>query len=194
VLLSAAGFHCLAAIRKSFRNMSVVIAGEVPWHDGEKEMHNLLCVPETENPSVPYLSPGAGYLVTKAPLLALGTIDQDGRPWSSIWGGEEGFARPIAQSIIGLRAVVDRIYDPVLEVLLGKNADGEVVKAEGKGKMVSGLSFDLEHRKRVKLYGRMVVGSLADPEGDEQISKDSGRGQVQLVVKIDQSLGERRAT
>lgn len=156
-------------------------------------MHKLLCVPETENPSVPYLSPGAGHLLTKAPLLALGTVDQEGRPWSTVWGGEEGFARPIAQSIIGIRALVDRLYDPVLEILLGTKADGEVVKAEGQENMVSGLSCDLEHRKRVKLSGRMVAASLAgsDPEGNEQISKDVGRGHVQLVVKIDESLGER---
>ncbi|KAL1966972.1 hypothetical protein VTN77DRAFT_3716 [Rasamsonia byssochlamydoides] len=168
--------------------MAFVIAGEILWHDGEKEMHNLLRVPERENPSVPCLSPGAGHLLAKAPLLALGAIDQHGRPWSTIWGGEEGFARPIAQSIIGIRALVDRVYDPVLDILLGKSSDGEVVKAEGQRKMVSGLAFDLEHRKRVKLFGKMVAGSLAESD-NEQTSKDLGRGQVQLVVKIEESLG-----
>lgn len=77
---------------------------------------------------------------------------------------------------------MDRKHDPVIGILLGDKADGEVVKEEGPGRMVSGLGIDLETRSRVKLYGRMVAGALAATEGDV--------GEAQLVVKIEQSLGK----
>lgn len=173
--------------------MAFVVADSVPWHDGEQKIHNLLRIPRTENPTAPCLTPGAAYLLSKSPLLALGTLDKEGRPWSTIWGGEAGFAGQIAQSIIGIRALVDRANDPVVGTLLGDKADGEVVKEEGGGRMVSGLTIDLETRKRVKLYGRMVVGSMAPFESDEKTGdlKDSGtKGKVQLVLKIEESLGE----
>ena len=47
--------------------------------------------------------------------------------------------------------------------------------------MVAGLAIDLENRKRLKLYGRMAAGALT--------ATDEGLGDVQLVVKIEQSLG-----
>jgi len=47
--------------------------------------------------------------------------------------------------------------------------------------MIGGLAIDLETRRRVKLYGRMVAGALSATEKDI--------GEVQLVVKIEQSLG-----
>lgn len=152
------------------------------FHTGEDYMHKLLHVPETDNPTSPYLTPFAAQMLMRSPLLALGTLDSEERPWTTIWGGEKGFSRPIGQSIIGVNATVDRQYDPVLDILLGKAADGEVVKPQGTGKMVGGLTIDLENRRRVKLYGHMVAGALA--------ATTDGAGQVQLVVKIEQSLGQ----
>ncbi len=49
------------------------------------------------------------------------------------------------------------------------------------GKMVGGLAIDLETRNRVKLYGRMIGGVI--------LAVEEGMGEVQLVVKIEQSLG-----
>jgi hypothetical protein len=171
--------------------MATIVATEVGWHDGEHAMHTLMGVPEGENPTVPYLSTGAGYMLTKAPLLALGTIDKEGRPWSTIWGGERGFARPIANSVMGVTALVDRRYDPVLECLVGTIADGKVIKPNGQGKMVSGLAVDLENRKRVKLFGRMMVGALNNVEEDSTTETErAASAQVQLAVHIDESLGE----
>lgn len=151
------------------------------WHPGEEEIHKLLRVPDQDNPTSPYLTPSAARTLQRSPLLAVGTLDAAGRPWSTLWGGEAGFSRAVAQSIIGVRATVDRKHDPVIVILLGDKADGEVVKEEGPGRMVSGLGIDLETRSRVKLYGRMVAGALAATEGDV--------GEAQLVVKIEQSLG-----
>lgn len=146
-------------------------------------MHNLLHVPERENPTSMYLTPFAANLLRRSPLLALGTLDAEGRPWTTVWGGEDGFARAIAQSVIGVKTTVDLAFDPVLETLLGKDGgDGEVVRPVGEGLMVGGLAIDLETRSRVKLYGRMVAGAVA--------ATKEGLGEVQLVVRIEQSLGE----
>ena len=152
------------------------------WHTGEDQMHKLLRVPDQDNPTSPYLTPYANTILTHSPLLALGTLDKDDRPWTTIWGGERGFSRVIGQSIIGVKTTVDRRYDPVVEALLGKDADGEVINPDGPGNMVGGLGIDLETRARVKLYGRMVAGAVNATEGDA--------GEAQLVVKIEQSLGQ----
>ncbi|TKA79524.1 hypothetical protein B0A49_01090 [Cryomyces minteri] len=134
------------------------------------------------------LIPRAAQMLQQAPLLALGTLDSQDRPWTTIWGGESGFSRPLGNSIIGIRTLVDRKYDPVVETLFRGNVDGEVVREEGKGRMVGGLTIDLESRKRVKLYGRMVAGAVSTV-GDEKEGGDRGQGEVQLVVQIEQSLG-----
>jgi hypothetical protein len=166
--------------------MAFVVAGSIPWNDGEDKMHKLMRVPETDNPSVPSLSPGAAYSTQIAPLMALGTLDKDRKPWTTVWGGTPGFAGAISQSTIGIRSLVDSTYDPVVEVLLGGKDDGEVVKEEGPGRMVSALAIDLENRKRVKLYGRMVAGVL------EKLGSngEQAHGQAQLAINIEQSLGE----
>jgi len=161
--------------------MAAIHEAETQWHGGEEQMHKLLKVPERENPTSPFLSPFAANLLPRAPLIALGTLDAEGRPWTTVWGGEPGFSRAIAQSTIGVKTTVERTFDPVVEILFGGKADGEVVKSNGTGKMVGGLAIDLETRRRVKLYGRMVAGALAATE--------EGVGEVQLVVKIEQSLG-----
>ena len=160
----------------------------MPWHDGESKMHDLMRTPQRWNPSSPFLTPGAGYMVQRAPLLALGTVDEQDRPWTTIWGGQGGFARPIAESAIGISTLVDRNYDPVLQTLLGGRKDGELIEKEGEGKMVGGLTIDLETRKRVKLYGRMIAGAMERVE--KKGKKLRGVGQAQLAVRIDESLGK----
>lgn len=155
---------------------------ETQFHSGEEEMHKLLRVPPRENPTSPFLTPYAANLLERCPLLALGTLDSEGRPWTTIWGGEPGFSRQIARSVIGAKAIVDRHFDPIVESLLGTQADGAVVQEQGTGRMVGGLAIDLETRRRVKLYGRMVAGAL--------VATEEGAGEVQLVVNIEQSLGK----
>ncbi|KAJ5164330.1 Riboflavin synthase-like beta-barrel [Penicillium coprophilum] len=154
--------------------MTSLVTSTVPWHEGEEKLHHWLKVPHGDNPTTPYLSPRAASLVQECPLLALGTLDSQGRPWSTIWGGTAGFAMPVAESLVDLRAQVDGRYDPVVQALLTGNQTHAYT-----GKMVSGLAIDLENRRRVKLYGRMVAGSLSD--GDA--------GEAQLVVHIEESLG-----
>lgn len=162
-------------------NMAAIYEAETQWHRGEEEMHQWLRVPQHDNPTSPFLSPYAARLLGISPLVAVGTLDSEERPWTTIWGGEAGFSQPVAQSIIGMKATVDRTYDPVLQTLLGSRADGEVVRPEGAGKIVSALAIDLETRNRVKLAGRMIAGALSATVEDV--------GDVQLVMKIEQSLG-----
>lgn len=145
-------------------------------------MHKLLRVPHMDNPTEPYLSPYATNILVRSPIIALGTLDSEGRPWTTLWGGEAGFSQQVAQSIIGMKTTVNRELDPVLTTLLGDLKDGEVYQEKGVGKMVGGLAIDLESRRRVKLYGRMIAGALS--------STEEGLAEVQLVVKIEQSLGK----
>ncbi|PYI14250.1 putative oxidoreductase [Aspergillus violaceofuscus CBS 115571] len=165
--------------------MTSILAGSMPWHEGEQKMHNLLHVPPRDNPTVPSLTYNAGYLLPRAPLLAIGTIDSEGRPWTSIWGGEKGFARSTSQTTVELTTPVDRRHDPVAEILLGP-PEGDLADSTRGGKLMSGLVFDLENRKRVKLHGRTIAGSL------ESLSAVSGLDQVgfaHLTLHIDASLG-----
>src|SRR6187402_1448899 len=151
--------------------------GELPWHKGEKLMHKLMHIPDGGNPNSPFLSPGAGYLLQAAPLLALGTLDEENRPWTTIWGGEPGFGRPVGRNIVGIKTLADKRYDPVVHALLKGSDDGEIVKEEGEGRMIGGM--------RIKLHGRMVAGALVGMDKNE---KDVGN--MQLIVSINKSLGK----
>lgn len=154
----------------------------LPWNEGEEEMHRILHVPDRDNPTSPFLTPYGAQILTRSPLLALGTLDAEGRPWTTLWGGQPGFSRPIGQSIIGVKTTIDRIYDPVIGAVVGTEHDGEVVDQDGPGKMVGGLAIDLQTRNRVKLYGRSVASAISTTE--------PGIGEIQLVVRIEQSLGK----
>lgn len=162
----------------------------IPWHKGEVEMQTLLHVPYQDNPTSPSLTPGAAYLAQTAPILAIGTLDASEQPWTSIWGGEPGFARSLGSSVLGVKTLADLEHDPVIEALLGGRGDGEVVKEEeGVRRPVSGLFIDLMKRKRVKLSGRMIAGALSRV-GSDAPQGNASVGEVQFVMKVEQSLGE----
>ncbi|KAL8738296.1 MAG: hypothetical protein Q9181_000885 [Wetmoreana brouardii] len=132
--------------------------------------------------------PYAARLLLNAPLLALGTLDNTGRPWTTLLGGEVGFVRPLGQSNIGVRTSVDPTYDPVINTLLGsKHGDG-LEDSTSKNHLVSGLGIDLATRSRVKLAGRVVASALDRLSGELQ-DGSAGVTQAQMVIKIEQSLG-----
>ncbi|OOF99104.1 hypothetical protein ASPCADRAFT_394411 [Aspergillus carbonarius ITEM 5010] len=165
--------------------MTSILAETTPFHDGEKKMHSLLRVPPQDNPTVPSISFGAAYLLRTAPLLAMGSVDREGRPWSTVWGGESGFANPITQSTVEVKTPVDSSYDPVVEALLHDFTNGPA-------KMWSGLTIDLETRRRAKLYGRRIAGSL--DHGNQyfavkEMPVSGHAGIAHLTVHIDASLG-----
>ncbi|MCJ1478406.1 hypothetical protein MMC13_007086 [Lambiella insularis] len=167
--------------------MAFVQTDSIGWHEGERRMHSLMqVVNEFENPTDLSLTPGGAYLLGTAPLLAIGTLGQDGRPWTSIWGGEPGFSRPLGSSNIGIKTLVDRRHDPVLNALLGDLPDGEVAKENNQGQSISGLAIDLAARTRVKLAGRMCVGAFSQSRVERPDAATVG--EVQLLIKVDSSL------
>lgn len=159
-----------------------------PWHDGEVEMQKAMKVTDLDNPTVPQLSQQLAHHLQIAPLIALGTLDASGRPWTTLLGGEKPMSQSLGNGIIGIRTAVTGKHDPVVEELVGKEATGNVVREEGRGRMVSGLTIDLETRKRVKLFGRMIAGALMK-RGDEVTGKEESIVEMQVVLKIEQSLG-----
>lgn len=167
------------------------------WHEGEEKIHALTKVPPRDNPMNPTLAPRAAHQIQIYPLMALGTIDEadENRPWCSLWGGEAPISQPVAPGgVIGIRTTIDATFDPVAEILLGRNGDGEVVRQHQGvgGSMVSLLSISLEQRSRWKLYGRMLAGALSASEKSDETADDTSigkAGSVQLVLKIEQSLG-----
>jgi hypothetical protein len=147
----------------------------MPWNEGEVKMHNLLRVPAQDNPTASMLTPQASFMLQKGPLLALGTLDSQSRPWVTLWGGSQGFSQPLGGGLVGTRTFVD----------------GEMMQPEGGGKMLAALAIDLMTRKRVKMAGRMVAGSLGEVDVERQNHTEGSikQKQIQLVTKIEQSLG-----
>ncbi|KXX83434.1 hypothetical protein MMYC01_200062 [Madurella mycetomatis] len=164
--------------------MATLLEQSHDWHPGEKAIHSLLRVPTSnqENPTSPGLPPSYAYRVKVSPLLAVGALDDQGQPWTSVWGGMRGFARRVAEGVLGMQSVVDRAHDPVVKALLGRAAEGEVIQPV-ESNMMSALSIDLETRDRVKLAGKMVVGTVAGrPDGD-------AIGEIQVGMLVEESLG-----
>ncbi|KAF2745371.1 oxidoreductase-like protein [Sporormia fimetaria CBS 119925] len=165
----------------------------MPWNEGEEKMHKLLQVPSHDNPTAQTLTPQGAYMLQRAPLLAIGTLDCSGRPWTSIWGGQPGFSEPLGGGMVGTRTIVDAAHDPVIQAFGAGNTRGKMTP--GNDKMFSALSIDLMTRKRVKLFGRLLATNLEDVDvevdGDDEPPKSVPRTQeqLQLVTKIEQSLG-----
>ena len=158
------------------------------WHDGEEAMHKLLRVPHLDNPTTPGLSAHAQRLLHLSSLLAIGIVDDEGRPWTTILGGEQGFARSLGQSIVGVKAVTDHQFDPVLSVLLKNDKSKSTVEGGQNGKDFSALGIHLATRDRVKLQGKMLAGGAV---GNTNESKDQQQAssEIQMVFAIAGSLG-----
>lgn len=165
------------------------------WSEGESKMHSLLRVPPQDNPTSAMLTPQASFMLQRAPLLAVGALDDEDRPWTALWGGAPGFSEPIGGGFVGTRTLVDSKYDPVVQALVGGEEKGEMLQPQGEGKMLSGLAIDLVTRKRVKIAGKMAAGTIRSV--DIQVEEGSSlptdapekQDQIQLVTKIEQSLG-----
>ncbi|KAM6520709.1 hypothetical protein FSOLCH5_005490 [Fusarium solani] len=154
------------------------------FHPGERAMHQLLKVPRQGNPTIPGLPMRYGMRVMQSSLVALGTLDKAGQPWTTIWGGERGFARPVAENVLAFNSAVDTKNDPVFKAFWdGIDEDGIQQGAinrpnDGQGKGMAGLAIDLETRDRVKLAGNMVAGATVD-----------GGKAIQMAMAVTESLG-----
>lgn len=201
----------------------------LPFHPGEISLHYKLHIsqnPDFENPTIPHLSPLLSRQLQISPLIALGTLDWQGWPVTTLLGKsgggggsivegeeeeedeEEPLAQPLGRNgVMGIKAQVEGLWDPVVEVLVGgKDGDGDGGSGsgsekfgvrreeEGKGRMISGLTIDLERRKRVKFFGRMVVGALGwrkggEGKGEEEDGREESIAEMQLVLKVEQRYG-----
>ncbi|TLD31383.1 hypothetical protein PspLS_02385 [Pyricularia sp. CBS 133598] len=161
------------------------IHAKTQWSEGELAVQDLLRVPARPNPTAHGLPIHYVGRVQAAPLVAVGALDADAQPWTSIWAGEPGFVRAIAPDVVGMRSLVDKAHDPVAGVLFGDLADGEVYSdpnATGSGRPMSALAIDLETRDRVKVAGRLVAGVRSAGAGGKV-------GDVQLAMAVTESIG-----
>ena len=168
--------------------MSVTYVESLGWHEGEKAMQSLLHVPEQDNPTASGLTPYGVHVVQKSPLLALGTLDANHRPWTTLLGGQSAFMRRLGGSAIRVEALFDEKHDPVIKILTGRNH--EAVEQGRGAPIVSGLPIDLMTRSRLKFSGKLVTGGI-DRAGHEGEGKSKAVGQGELVIKIEESLGRR---
>ncbi|KAH3938981.1 hypothetical protein HBH70_125500 [Parastagonospora nodorum] len=172
----------------------MAFAMAVPWNEGEEKMHKLLRIPHLDNPTVSMLSPQASFMLQKGSMLALGTLDAEFRPWTTLWGGSPGFSEPLGGGLVGTRTLVDGEWDPVVQALVGDAVDGEMLQPKDGGKMLAALAIDLMTRKRVKLAGKMVAGTVQEVDVEPDNGRNDSRApakqkQIQLVTRIEQSLG-----
>lgn len=161
-----------------------VTTNDLGWHEGELQIHRLLRVPEYDYPMYFGLSFSATYQLHHSSMLALGTLDDEGWPWTTLIGGEAGFASALGGNFVGVKTVVARQHDPVIEAL---------VKKGGKDKALSALGIHLDTRNRVKLSGRLLGSELVDlspPTGNKSTSQNHDAAELQLAFAVEQSLGQ----
>lgn len=162
------------------------------FHQGEKAIHALLRIPHSSNPTQVGLPARFALRVAASPLVAFGTLDDEGRPWTSVWGGEVGFTTPLEHGVLAVQSAADARYDPVAKSLFGTRTDGKlsdepyhITREElerGGGRVMAGLSIDLATRDRVKLGGRLVAAKV-DLTGEEDVAM------VQMAMLVEESLG-----
>ncbi|KAL0636834.1 hypothetical protein Q9L58_004192 [Maublancomyces gigas] len=140
---------------------------DIAFHAGEEKVHNLLHIPPSENPTVPYLHPSSAAFLSQSQLVILGSLDSQYRPWTSLVAGYPGFAKGLNTEYLAISGRV-AVGDPILENL---GFSGE--------RMVSGLGTNLATRRRVKFFGRVT-------DGMSKVQKDDGT--LQAVLKIEQTL------
>ncbi|PHH64747.1 hypothetical protein CDD81_4009 [Ophiocordyceps australis] len=179
------------------------------FHPGETAIRQILKAPATENPTNIGLPAAHAARIAASPLVAVGTLDGRGRPWTTIWGGRRGFAGPLGEDVIGFGGEVDEKHDPVFAALRGEEdeveedvkeedeeeenekEDNEYQELKSKheadgqpllveGKMMSALAIDLETRDRIKLAGRLVPGSAPT---------NAGSGALRAAMEVTECLG-----
>lgn len=170
--------------------MATIHAVPGSWHEGEEQLHQLMNVPRMYNPSNLGVTPQVIRLMKSSSLLAVGTLDTEGRPWTTIIGGEPGFARSLGQSLVAVKASVDGTHDPVVSALLGPEQVLEPNRANQTGRIMSALGIHLATRDRVKLSGRKLASVL------ERKSDSNGVNiiEMQIVIAIQESMGKSTAS
>ena len=167
--------------------MALDYACNIGWHDGERQMQKLLHVPPQINPTSSGLTPHGLRTLHSSPLIALGILDDDLRPWTTLLGGQPGFARFSGLSTVSVKAVGDRKYDPVMQLLLGGEYDGKIIHDPPIERLVSGLAINLMTRERLKFSGRMTTSAISQPTSTT--AEEQHVGELHIAIKVEQSLG-----
>ena len=160
------------------------------FHKGELAMRELMGVyrATTGNPTQAGLPPHLAHRAATCPLMAVGVLDAEKRPWVTLWGnGRAGeVCAVVAEGVLGIRGTVDAANDPVIAALFSGRT-GQVVRPDdlvGGGSVMACLAVDLATRDRVKLGGWYVGGVCNLNDGEE------GKvGEVQMAMKVRESLG-----
>ena len=162
--------------------MTYFTHADLQSHQSDEKVHKLLRVASQDSPASPFLRPGASNVLSRSRLLVLSTLDSVQKPCITVWEGNYGFTQGIGQSNMVIRAVVKSKHDLFVEEVLGTEAIGEVVLDGRPTRMVSMLGIDLEASTRVKLYGRLVSGALAESV--------NGTSEVLLVILVARSFSQ----
>ncbi|KAL7911894.1 hypothetical protein GGI35DRAFT_301446 [Trichoderma velutinum] len=148
-------------------------------HEGEVAVYKMLKLPISGDPTSSGLPTNHAVRAMQSPLVAVGTLDSKGRPWTTVWGGDVGCARPVAEDVLRFDSKVDTEHDPVFNALLGSDETktGHAVLQDDKRKMMAALTIDLDGQDRVKLMGKMLA------------AVESKDGRVRIAMDIEESLG-----
>lgn len=146
-------------------------------------------MPKRGNPTSYGLSPYGARVLQDSPLLAIGTLDDEGLPWTTLLAGEPGFARYLGPSVFGVETLVNRTFDPVLSVLNSSKNEEGTAQDESNNRMMSGLAINLARRSRVKLSGRLAAGLSGTSKSRGGEDDDDAVGRVQMIMKVEQSIG-----
>ncbi|NEB77398.1 hypothetical protein G3I40_19565 [Streptomyces sp. SID14478] len=144
------------------------------WHEGEEAMHQLLQVPYEGNPTAPGLPMDYTPWMAQSPLIALGTVDRNGRVWTTVLGGQPGTTTTVARDMLKVTSLTHLTpqpaeesagtlgFDPALEALFSDDA-GHIHRTSGEGQesVEEGRSRDdilVRHEGR----GRQAAGLVID--------------------------------
>jgi hypothetical protein len=154
------------------------------WHSGERTVQGMLGVSTASRPNPTSLEfpPTHGARIASNHLLSIGALDDESRPWSTIWGGQRGFANRIAKGVLEIRTLVGCQYDPVAQALLDSTTRGEPARpVRTEHKLMSGLSIDFDSRDRVKVMGKLLTGEARDHSNDME--------EIHLAMAVQESTG-----
>ena len=158
------------------------------WHEGEKQVQELLHVPYLNCPTKPGLGGFSAHYLLPSSLLAVGIEDNEGRLWTTVLGGEPGFIKSLGQSVISVTALADHKHDPVIQILLQEGQNQAVERLSKDRRDFSALGIHLATRDRVKLLGKVLAAT--ELEYGNQVQGDEGAtAPLQLVLGITGSLG-----
>ena len=147
------------------------------WHEGEAALQTAFGVERFDNPALPVLIRGSRSHLLRTPLFALGVTDSHNRIWSTILGGTAGVAREMSPTIVGINALVALRHDPAVQTLAQNDRSRRSGCSDQILGNISGVSIDLERRRRLKVFGEVVALAFTPSPG-------TGLHEMKLIIKI----------